>query len=256
MKIATGQYPSVAGDVELNVATAIEAVAEADGARVLVLPELFLTGHTFEPEPVSVDDVRLAPLNIAATRAGMTVLVGAALQGAGRPTISLLAIGNGIDKVYDKLHLCGAERDHFEPGERPVVLDIDGWKLGLAICYDGCFPEHARLLADAGAEAYVASVAYYAGSAHRRDVYYRARALDNGFYCIVSGLVGRCAEAEFNGGSAIFDPEGRPIASVAPTSVGVVMATLDRATIATTRAAHPMLAQRRSFAAVDQTGCD
>lgn len=255
MKIATGQYPSVVGDVEQNVATAVEAVAAAAGARVLVMPELFLTGYTMASHAICTDDPRLAPLDDAATQAGMTVLVGAALRGPRRPTISLLAIGNGVRHVYDKLHLCGTEQDHFAPGERPVVIEIDGWKLGLAICYDGCFPEHARAVADAGADAYVASVAYYVGSAHRRELYYRARALDNGFFCIVSGLSGCCDDADFDGGSAIIDPEGRVLASALPDSAGVVMIDLDKDVIRTTREAHPMLAERQSFAAVEQTLC-
>ena len=46
---------------------------------------------------------------------------------------------------YDKQHLCGPdEHELFIPGERGATLVVDGWRLGLGICYDGCFPEHAR----------------------------------------------------------------------------------------------------------------
>lgn len=252
MRIATGQYVSVAGEVHVNVATAVEAVAAAAGARVLVLPELFLTGYVIPSVVVDVDDARLRPLDQAATAAGMTVIVGAATPGASRPRISLLAIGQGVRRVYDKLHLCGEEQHHFEPGDNPVVLDVEGWKLGLAICYDGCFPEHARTLADAGAEAYIASVAYYAGSEHRRDLYYRSRALDNGFFCVVSGLVGACGPAQFNGGSAVYDPEGRALAAIAAGQTGTVVVDLDRALIGETRKAHPMLVERRELNHVER----
>lgn len=255
MKIATGQYASVAGDITANVATAVEAVAVAAGARVLVLPELFLTGYAMPPAIIEVDDPRLGPLDEAATAAGMTVFVGAATPGPRRPFISLLAIGAGVRKVYDKLHLCGQEQNHFSAGDRLVMVEIDGWKLGLAVCYDGCFPEHARALADAGAEVYVAAVAYYAGSEHRRDLYYRSRALDNGSFAVVSGLVGRCGGADFNGGSAVHDPEGRTVAAVAPGQVGVVTVDLDRELIRTTRAAHRMLTERRGLGQVEIVDC-
>ncbi|MFI5426415.1 carbon-nitrogen hydrolase family protein [Aeromicrobium sp. UC242_57] len=225
MRIAVGQYPSIAGDVVANVATAVEAVtaASAAAARVLVLPELFLTGYAMPPTVIDVDDPRLRPLDEAATVAGLTVIVGAATPGEGLPQLSLLTVGAGVRRVYDELHLCGEERSHFVAGEQPVAVEIDGWSLGLAICYDGCFPEHARVLADAGADVYVAAVAYFAGSEHRRDLYYRSRALDNGFFVAVSGLVGECGGAQFNGGSAVYDPEGRPLAAVAPEQVGVVV---------------------------------
>lgn len=251
MKVAVGQYESVAGDVATNVATAVRAVAAADGARLLVMPELFLTGYTMAPTMIDVDDERLVALDEAATAAETLVLVGAALPGpADRPTISILALGGGVRRVYDKQHLCGDEQAHFAPGDHGVVLQVDDWMVGLAVCYDGCFPEHARAAADAGAELYVAPIAYFAGSEHRRDVYYAARALDNGMYAATSGLAGRCDGAEFAGGSTVYDPEARTIATVEPGTYGVAIATLNKAEIARTRAAHRMHAERRDVAAV------
>lgn len=251
MKIATGQYASAAGDVGANVATAVAAVHAADGARVLVMPELFLTGYAMPPAVIDVSDPRLAPLDDAATAAGVLVLVGAALPGpTERPTISILAAGGGVRRVYDKQHLCGKEQQHFVAGDEGVVLEVDGWKLGLAVCYDGCFPEHARAAADAGADVYVAPVAYYAGTEHRRDLYYRARALDNGIYVVTSGLVGECGGARFSGGSAVHDPQAQTIAAVECGIEGVVTADLDREVIEATRAAQRMHAERRDVSAV------
>ncbi len=251
MRIATGQYASVAGDVEANVETAIEAVLAAAGARILVMPELFLTGYAMPPAVIDVDDIRLAALDDAATAAGMLVLVGAALPGPSeRPTISILAIGGGVRRVYDKQHLCGEERQHFAAGDHGVVLQVDGWMVGLAVCYDGCFPEHARAAVDAGAEVYVAPIAYFSGSEHRRDVYYAARAVDNGIYVVTSGLAGDCGGVSFAGGSVVYDPEARVVAAVERGQHGVATASLDKGQIAATRAAHRMHAERRDVTAV------
>jgi len=212
----------------------------------LVMPELFLTGYAMPPAVIDVDDPRLAPLDEAATSAGILVLVGAALPGPpGRPTISILAVGGGVRRVYDKQHLSGEEQRHFTPGERGVVLKVDDWLLGLAVCYDGCFPEHARAAADAGAELYVAPIAYFVGSEHRRNVYYAARALDNGIYAVTSGLVGECGGGQFAGGSVVYDPEARPVAAVEPGTHGVAVTTLDKRQIGATRAAQRMHAERR-----------
>lgn len=246
LTIATGQFASVAGDIEANVATAVRAVEAAAGARVLVLPELFLCGYTLPAAAIDPEDTRLAPLDAAATAAGITVLVGAALNTrTARPTIGILAVGGGVRAVYHKQHLCAGEQDHFVAGEDGTLLEIDDWKLGLAVCYDGCFPEHARAAADAGADVYVAPMAYYTGGEHRRDVYYRARALDNGFFVVTSGFVGDCGGASFNGGSAIYEPEGRVLARVVDGEEGVVFATLDKSLIASTRLAHAMHTEHR-----------
>ncbi|GAA3534153.1 amidohydrolase [Aeromicrobium flavum] len=247
LTVATGQFAS-AGDVEADIATVVRAVGLAQGADLLVMPELFLGGYRMPPVVVGETDPRLQPIERAAAAAGTVVLVGACLDGPDGFTISTLAFGLGDDpagrRVYDKQNPCDAENDHVVAGADSVIIDVRGWSVGLSICYDGCFPEHARALALAGAEVYAASVAYFAGSAHRRELYYRARALENGMYAVVSGLAGAVAGAEFDGGSAVYDPEGRVVAEVGG-GEGVAVATLDRPAVKATRARHPMLADLR-----------
>ncbi|MEG9226800.1 carbon-nitrogen hydrolase family protein [Aeromicrobium sp. Sec7.5] len=249
MRVAVAQLTSVPGDVEANVATAVQAVSQAGGAALLVLPELFLTGYTLPPAVIAADDPRLGPLQEAASAVGTVVLAGAAVPGQARPRLATLAFGGDhVRQVYDKQHLSGGEQDWFEPGEAGTVLDLAAVPVALATCYDTCFPEHGRAAADAGAVLYAASIAYYAGSEHRRDLYTRARALDNGFFVAVGALVGRCGDGEFCGGAAIHDPEGRTVAAVPDGEQGVAVADLDLALVAETRMLHPMLDERRALA--------
>ncbi len=242
------QLASVAGDVETNVATAVDAVSQAEGAALLVLPELLLTGYTLPPAVIERDDPRLAPLQEAAAAAGTVVLAGAAVAGEPRPVLATLAFGGDhVRHVYDKQHLSGGEQDWFEAGKAGTVLDLAAGPVALATCYDTCFPEHGRAAADAGAVLYAASIAYYAGSEHRRDLYTRARALDNGFFVAVGALLGRCGDGDFCGGAAIHDPEGRTVAAVPDGEPGVAVADLELDLVAATRALHPMLAERRTL---------
>ncbi len=255
LRVAAAQLVSAPGDVESNVASAVRAVGEAaaQDARLLVLPELFLTGYVMPPPTVAEDDPRLQPLDEAATAAGLTVLAGAAVPTSAGLRLSLLSFGGGVRRVYDKQHLVEREQPHFVAGERGVVLDVDGWPVGLSVCYDGSFPEHARAAAQAGAALYVNAMAFFAGSEHRRDLYYRSRALDNGMYVLTAGLVGPCGDAEFNGGAAVHDPEGRTIASAPAGREAVVVAEIDRAVVEATRRAHPMLADVRPLGDVVRT---
>ena len=250
MRVAAVQAESRAGEVEANVATAASwvATAAAEGVDLVVLPELFMPGYdprTLREQPdrcdVTVDDSCLTPLAEAARVAAVVVLVGASVrQPSGSRTLALLAFSpdGDVSEVYAKQHLWDEERDIFTPGPNGASLLLHDWQLGLGICYDGCFPEHARAATDAGALAYVCPSAYVVGSEHRRDLYYAARAIDNGIYVVVAGLVGRCGDLEFSGGTAVYDPQGRPLDLLA-SGEGMLIADLDPAQIREARRINP-----------------
>jgi 5-aminopentanamidase len=253
LRVAATQAASVPGDVDTNVATAVALVTGAAerGARVAVLPELFLTGYDESAWThdigLSLDDDRLAPLSEVARSTSTVVVVGAAVRRAlDESTISVLVIDDRgeISAPYDKQHLCGAERDFFAAGGHGATIVVDGWDLGLGICYDGCFPEHALSATAGGAAAYLIPAAYYTGGEHRRDVYYAARALDNGIYVVFAGLTGTCGSGSFCGGSAVYDPEGRPVVRVGTESPGWVVADLDLDVVRRTQRDHPMAMDR------------
>jgi predicted amidohydrolase len=249
LRVAAVQAESLSGDVEANVAAAAKwtEAAAAEGARLIVLPELFVPGY--DPAmlagrtdvDVDVADPRLAPLAAAAADAGVAVLVGASVRWPdGRRTLSVLGFSpeGRVDVAYSKQHLWEAEQSLFSAGQAGSTVTLDSWSIGMGVCYDGCFPEHARAASDAGALAYVCPSAYLVGSEHRRDVYYAARALDNGIYTVMAGLVGRCGPLDFSGGTAIYDPQGRPVARV-DSGLGIAVADLDRAAINEARRINP-----------------
>jgi 5-aminopentanamidase len=254
--VAAAQAESVSGDVAGNATTAADLVREAagDGARVAVLPELFLPGYDLagladDIERDVVDpagDPRLEPLRTACRETETVAFVGASVRSGSRRTIGVLAVDatGAVRHAYDKQHPLSIEARTFQPGTDRTVVTVDGWPLGLAVCYDGCFPEHARAYADDGALVYVAPAAYVVGSEHRRDLYYAARALDNSCYVVFADLTGSCGSESFSGGSAIYDPEGQPVAR-AGTGRQVVTARLDPDRIARVRAAHGMTADHR-----------
>ena len=254
LRVAAAQAESVPGDVAANVATAVSLVSSAADrdARVVVLPELFLTGYDEaawrHDASLGLDDEVLAPLSDVAGSRSVVVVVGAAVRRAlDESTLSVLVVdANGeVSAPYDKQHLCGPERDFFAPGDHGATIVVDGWDLALGVCYDGCFPEHARAATAGGAAAYLVPAAYYVGAEHRRDVYYAARALDNGIYVAFAGLTGTCGAGRFSGGSAVYDPEGRALQRVGGESPAVVVADLDLDVVRRTQREHPMARHRR-----------
>ena len=264
LTVAAVQAEPVPGDLAGNAATAARLVHRAAdaGAAVVVLPELFLPAYhppTLRADPAGtdlvatdggrIDDPRLEPLRAAARDRRAVVVVGAAVRSAeGRRTCASVVLDRSgeVFAGYHKQHLWGPdERELFTPGDRGATLVVDGWRLGLGVCYDGCFPEHARAAAGDRAHGYLCPSGYVTGSAHRRDLYYAARALDNTMYVAFANSVGGAQPWRFNGGAALYDPEGRPLGRGADDGEAVIVGVFDPVELARVRATHGMLADRR-----------
>ncbi|MGI5214756.1 carbon-nitrogen hydrolase family protein [Plantactinospora sp. CA-290183] len=265
LTVAAVQAESVPGDVAGNAVTAARLVGRAAdaGASLVVLPELFLPAYhppTLRADPAGTDvaataggevaDPRLDPLREAARDRDAVLVVGAAVRHPdGRRTCSALVVDRSgrVAAGYAKQHLWGPDENAlFTPGERGATLLVGGWRLGLGVCYDGCFPEHGRAAAAHGAHGYLCPSGYLVGSEHRRDLYYRARALDNTMYVVFANAVGGTPPWRFNGGAAIYDPEGRVLRRAADEAEAVVVGRLDPAELGRVRDAHRMLADVRA----------
>ena len=114
LTVAVAQPPCVAGDVAANAAAHAAAVRAA-GARVVVFPELSLTGYELDAPPVSPGDPRLSVLSGGCASTGSVALAGAPVADAdGRVYIAMLAAdGSGIAVAYRKMWLGDAEARRF-----------------------------------------------------------------------------------------------------------------------------------------------
>lgn len=260
LRIAAAQAAVRAGDVSANAETAAHLIetAAAEGAEVVVFPELFLCGYDLamlrerpDRTDVTVEDPRLDPIRATCRDRRVVAVVGASLARGSERTISALVFGRDgdIEGTYEKIHVDPDERHLFAPGARHVILELEGWKLGLGICYDASFPEHARATAAAGADAYLCPSAFFGDeSDHRRSVYFAARALENTFYVVFANFVGTHGGTEFCGQAAIYGPNGRAVASAGRSGDALAVAELDHAVLAATRQSLTMLRDRSDAA--------
>lgn len=253
-------------EIQANIAKAQELCAEARaaGANWVSLPEnsVFLG---FEGEAVehasSIDDSPLLePLRAIARTEELVVFVGSVPEvspESGRAYNCSVVIGRAGETLasYRKVHLFDVElpdgtaireSDGWLAGDEPVCVDVDGWRVGLSICYDLRFPEHYRRLVDGGAEVVLVPSAFtlQTGKDHWEPLL-RARAIENQCYVVAAAQWGEHFPGRTTWGkSMIVDPWGTVLAT-APERPSVAMATLDPAALAQVRARFPSLQHRR-----------
>ncbi|MEO3430978.1 carbon-nitrogen hydrolase family protein [Pelagibius sp. CAU 1746] len=256
MKAALLQMQAATGAVEANLQTIEEAAAQAaaQGAELLIAPELATTGYGAGEairdlaEPAAGPQVaRLASI---AARHGLAVAAGFAERDGDDVFNSLAMAAPGLaPAVYRKTHLYGDyERALFTPGEvRPAIADWGGLKLGFLICYDVEFPENVRRLAEAGAEVIVVPTALpegpYAGFIATQVV--PVRAFENQIFVIYANHAGRDARFGYAGLSCIAAPDGRCLAASDGNEPALLFAEIDPAAYEESRRANSYLADLR-----------
>lgn len=255
-------------DKAANIVSALGLIdcAAASGAQVVALPEVWTylgpdSGNYANAEPIPGPTSRL--LAERARRHGIYLHAGSMLERAGpdgqllNTTVVFDPLGHEIGR-YSKIHMFDVvldgvasymESDTVTPGEHVAVIDVAGWKLGLAICYDLRFPELHRILALQGADAILLPAAFTltTGKDHWETLI-RARAIENGVYLIAPAQVGQHPPGNWCfGRSMMVDPWGTVIAT-APDTEGVIIADLDKERIRRVRRQVPSLANRRPAA--------
>jgi predicted amidohydrolase len=229
LTVVVAQPPCVSYDVAANALTAAATVRFAR-ARIVVFPELFLTGYELDAPAIHVDDPRLLPIVEACAEAGSLALVGAPVHGdAGRSHIAMLAMeATGGAVAYRKMCLGTAESKRFTPGDKPAVLEVDGWRLGLAICKDTGIPRHASDTAALDIDAYLAGTLESAEEAALQHERARRVAGDHDVWVAVASFAGSTGGgfAQAAGRSAIWGSDGVVIAQAGPEPGDIARATL------------------------------
>ncbi|MEE7438402.1 nitrilase family protein [Methylobacterium oryzae] len=232
IRVSCIQFEPEFGAVDANMARASDLVraAAAEGGRLIVLPELASTGYVFESaaeaaalaEPVPDGPTTRAWAALAA-ELGVHIVAGIA-ESAGETLYNAAVIvgPEGYIGTYRKAHLWDQENVFFAKGDLGFpVFDTALGKVGVAICYDGWFPETFRQLALAGAEIvciptnWVPMPDQPAGEAAMANTLHRAAAHSNGIFIACADRVGIERGQPFEGQSLIIGPKGWPLAGPA-----------------------------------------
>ena len=269
LRISALQLPLGSHDEQANIAavSALVETAAADGAQVILPPELF-SGPYF----CKVEDEALFALarpvaqhpSVIAMRALATKLKVAIptsfFERDGHHyynTLAMIGPDGEIMGTYRKSHIPDGpgyeEKYYFRPGNDGFkVWDLFGHKVGVGICWDQWYPEAARVMALLGAEVLLYPTAIgtepYDANLDTSRMWRRAmigHAVSNCMPVIAANRIGTEDGQRFYGHSFISDEWGDLVAEYGADETGVLTATLDLGRAATHRAGMGFFRDRR-----------
>jgi predicted amidohydrolase len=256
MRIAIYQGPAEPGSVarNLDLLEARAAEAAGRGTRLLICPEMFLSGYNIGPREAArlaepADGATLARAAGLARANGIALLLGYPERGAdGAIYNAARLIGrDGRDLAnYRKCQLFGdLDRETFRAGESPpAVVELEGIRVGLLICYDVEFPEAVRLLALAGADLVAVPTALMEPFEVVARTVVPARAIENQVFLAYANRCGCEGELRYCGLSCVVGPDGGELVR-AGRGEELVFADLDLDRLRAARTLHCYLRDRR-----------
>jgi predicted amidohydrolase len=214
MIICVAQTRPVKGNITANIAahTAFIDAAVANGANMVVFPELSLTGY--EPMlaaslAIEAGDTRLNVLQTMADEKQVVIGVGTPLRHTAGICIGMIIMQPGqARQIYSKKYLHADELPFFVSGENLPLIKTSEPAVALAICYELSIAEHAKAAAANGASVYIASVAKSAAGAATAAEQLAAIARRYGMLVLMSNSVGYSDNFYSAGQSAIWNRQG------------------------------------------------
>ena len=255
MRVALLQGPAETPDPEAGLAAVADAAARAAaaGARLLVTPEMSLTGYAIGADRVAeLAEPVPGPLTgrVAALAAehGLAIAVGLPVRTAAgvANTVVVVDADGALLASYAKAHLYGdVDRDAFVPGDVGVVqFRLDGVVVGLLVCYDVEFPEAVRAHPLAGTELLVVPTGLMDPYGHVGTVLVPARAYESQVFVAYANRTGAEGEFVYCGASCVIAPDGTELAR-AGRGEELLLADVDPAVLTASRRVNTHLADRR-----------
>ncbi|WP_457639252.1 NAD+ synthase [Persephonella sp.] len=220
LRLCLAQINCTVGDIEGNSRKIIEVINEAKKHEVdiIAFPELAVTGYPPEDlllKPSFIEKNLEYIHKIAKESEGIISIVGFVDRVEDIYNAAGVLYNGEVVAVYHKNFLPNYgvfdEVRYFQRGNEVVLLNIEGYKIGLSICEDIWYPENPiSIQAVEGAELVININAspYHIGKVKEREEMLRVRARDNLISIAYVNLVGGQDELVFDGNSTVLGPDG------------------------------------------------
>ena len=235
------QFGSTIGDINGNRTRMEELLIrslEQRNVDIVILPEVWPCGWECSIFKESAETIEnsgsINLLKKIAKKYNTNILGGSVILQKDKTLVNACPIINRsgeIVTIYEKNHLysyygCN-EGDYITSGETPILVNLDGIKIGISICYDIRFPEIYRAYRLAGADILVNMAAWGASKKLQWDTMTASRAIENQCYFIALTQSGTLKNGEKNlGHSIIYDYKGEILSEI-NSGDGEIFATLD-----------------------------
>lgn len=226
LNIALAQLNPTVGDLRGNLALALTAAKQAQGADIVVFSELFLTGYfpedlLFKPQFLADADHALHQFCAQTEPSGATFILPTVRQEDGLLFNSVAVIQRGeIIAWRDKVELPNDdvfyEKRYFTPGMLPEPVKIKGIPIGVPICEDIWYRPVCAHLKKAGAQLLICpnGSPYWRNKQAVRYDLVRRRIKETGLVCIYLNQVGGQDELVFDGASFCMNTQGELVAQL------------------------------------------
>lgn len=219
-------------------------------ASMVILPEMYSTGFSMNPEQFSREELEKVPLWQQKMADKYEFAIGGssiALQKGARYNRFYFTTPGGQISFYDKRHLfrMGEEQKHYYAGNERKIFEYNGWRIMPLICYDLRFPVWSRNQNDYDLLIYVAN-----WPAVRQDAWetlLKARAIENQCYVIGVNRTGKDPKVSYAGGSRLFSPKGEVLSSFYNNNNVIREADLDMKMLQEFREKFPVWMDRDNF---------
>ena len=225
LRIAAVITQAPLGQLRDNLDKAVKWIRRArrEGARIVCFPEMSLSGYstrdTVKKLAQPLDGPLVSRMRDLALETRMVILAGfVESDSRGRIFASHLVAAPGRDAaVYRKTHVAPPEQGLYAAGQTLPLFEVDGWRLGIQLCYDAHFPGLTTRMALDGADVIFFPHASPRGTPHGKlESWMRhlpARAFDNGLFVVACNQTGDNGEGmQFPGVAVAIGPSGKILA--------------------------------------------
>ncbi|MFM7022895.1 MAG: amidohydrolase [Flavobacteriales bacterium] len=203
-----------------------------NNADLIVLPEMFSTGFSMEPQRLaeSMQDKTMQWLTQKAKEKNCVITGSFIAEEKGKYYNRLIWMrADGSFESYDKRHLfrMAGENNQYSEGKKRLIVELKGWKICPLICYDLRFPVWSRnVKQEYDILLYIAN--WPAVRSHPWKSLLLARAIENQCYVLGLNRVGTDGKnLDYSGDSSIIDPLGKYVAEAVPGKEEIVTVTLN-----------------------------